>query len=366
MLLGIGLVALTALPAAGCCASNARDRARPRVINLYLGAPIPVHAGTRAELRSATCAGLSEVVEAPVAHRHAPRLARPTAVVPFARTALAGQGQWRPSGRPVSGLPAIYETASVPPGGGAPAGIAWMDTRLLRATLYSGSGSPGGLGWRYTAPIEPAQARTLVAAFNGGFYMSVSGGGYYSEGRLVAPLRAGAASLVIDASGYVNIGVWGSDVTMTPNVVSVRQNLVPLVAGGYPTPFAATSDWLAWGATCGAYSCSGTGIENQWRSGLGITANGALVYVAGPSLSPLQLAQILVRARAVRAMELDINPYWTVFATHAPSSPNAFASTRKRDGPVVDDGGPTGTVLRSVLVPRLRHDVGPLNKTGLP
>ncbi len=326
MLLGIGLVALTALPAqvaARPTLATGLDPASSTYISELQFQFTQAH-----ELNFAVqlARGYRKLWR-PQSHTATRRaLARPTAVVPFARTALAGQGQWRPSGRPVSGLPAIYETALVPPGGGAPAGIAWMDTRLLRATLYSGSGSPGGLGWRYTAPIEPAQARTLVAAFNGGFYMSVSGGGYYSEGRLVAPLRAGAASLVIDASGYVNIGAWGSDVTMTPNVVSVRQNLVPLVAGGYPTPFAATSDWLAWGATCGAYSCSGTGIENQWRSGLGITANGALVYVAGPSLSPLQLAQILVRARAVRAMELDINPYWTVFATYAPSSPNAFAS----------------------------------------
>ena len=54
-----------------------------------------------------------------------------------------------------------------PPGGTEPAGIAWMDTRPLTARLYSGSKSPGGGPYRYTAPIQPAQADTLVAAFNG-------------------------------------------------------------------------------------------------------------------------------------------------------------------------------------------------------
>ncbi len=73
-----------------------------------------------------------------------------------------------------------------------------------------------------------------------------------------------------------------------------------------------------WGATCGVSSCSGAGIENQWRSSVGVTANGALVYVAGPSLNPLQLAQLLVQAGVVRGMELDINPTWPVFAAYNP------------------------------------------------
>jgi hypothetical protein len=106
-----------------------------------------------------------------------------------------------------------------------------MDTRVLSARLYSGSKSPGGGPYRYTAPIAPAQARTLVAAFNGGFQLKDARGGYYTEGRMVAPLRPGAASLVISADGSVTVGAWGRDVTMTRNVVSVRQNLMPLVAG---------------------------------------------------------------------------------------------------------------------------------------
>jgi hypothetical protein len=67
------------------------------------------------------------------------------------------------------------------------------------------------------------------------------------------------------------------------------------------------------------------GIEHQWRSGLGITADGALVYAAGPALDPLQLAQLLVRAGAVRAMQLDIKPNWPVFVTYDPA-PGARAA----------------------------------------
>jgi hypothetical protein len=250
-------------------------------------------------------------------------LPSPADLVPFGPV-TAGQGTWRPAGRPVAenghSVRAVYETTLIPPGGAQPAGIAWLDAGLLAARLYSGSVSPGGGPYRYTAPIRPAQAATLVAAFNGGFKMNQARGGYYTEGRVIDPLRAGAASLVIYADGSVAIGAWGRDVTMTPQVVSVRQNLLPLVAGGRPTPRAASARWQAWGSTCGAASCGPTvpGIEHQWRSGLGITADGALVYVAGPALDPLQLAQLLVRAGAVRGMQLDINPAWPVFVTYDP------------------------------------------------
>ncbi|HVA06820.1 MAG TPA: hypothetical protein VNG12_08780 [Acidimicrobiales bacterium] len=241
---------------------------------------------------------------------------------------VPGEGVWTPAGRPVGGLPAVYETTLVPPGGAQPAGIAWMDTRLLSAQLYSGSVSPAGGPYSFTAPVQPAQAASLVAAFNGGFKMDVAGGGYFTEGRLIDPLVAGAASLVIYADGSVTVGAWGSDVTMTPNVVAVRQNLVPLVAGGQPTAQAASVNWQSWGATCGATSCASSvpGIEQQWRSGVGVTAEGALVYVTGPALDPLQLAQLLVGAGAVRGMQLDINPYWTVFVTYDPPVPGGLAA----------------------------------------
>ena len=49
---------------------------------------------------------------------------------------------------------------------------------------------------------------------------------------------------MIYANGSVDIGAWGRDVSMTSQVVSVRQNLVPLVAGGQPTP-AAAGNWHA-------------------------------------------------------------------------------------------------------------------------
>ena len=316
---GISLMVCLALLLAACSnGPQARGAARP-TSGARSGAP-----SGRAPSGSATTTSTAPAPARPVP------LAAPASVAPFPSSAgPVGQGTWTATGRPVDGTSAVYETTLVPPGGTQPAGVAWMDTHLLAAQLYSGSKSPGGGPYTFTAPIQPAQASGLVAAFNGGFMMNDAQGGYYTEGRTVVPLVVGAASLVIDANGSVTVGAWGTDVSMSPGVVAVRQNLVPLVSGGQPTALAAGAEWQSWGATCGATSCSSTvpGLEYQWRSGVGVTADGALVYSAGPNLSPIQLAQLLVRAGVVRGMELDINPNWPVFATYDPSPPNGLAAS---------------------------------------
>ena len=159
-----------------------------------------------------------------------------------------------------------------------------------------------------TAPISPSAARTLVAAFNGGFRYC-SGGGYYSEGRLVCPLAQGGASFVIYRNGDATVGAWGRDVSMSKQVIAVRQDVTLLVDGGQAVAGLNPYDTSVWGFTLG-------GIPNVWRAGVGVTANGALVYAYGPDMEVTQLAELLVRARTVRAMTLDINPDWTVFVTY--------------------------------------------------
>ena len=264
---------------------------------------------------------------AAVTHRRPPTafvpLRAPAPLAPFDPAAGPGQGRWHPAGRLVDGRRAVYETTLVVPPTGQEAGIAWMDPRLLRAQLYSGSEGPGGGPWKLTAPILPSAARSLVAAFNGGFRYC-SGGGYYSEGRLACPLGQGGASFVIYRNGDATVGAWGRDVSMSKQVIAVRQDVTLLVDGGQAVAGLNPYDNSVWGLTLG-------GIPNVWRAGLGVTANGALVYVYGPDMEVTQLADLLVRARAVRAMTLDINPDWTVFVTYkappgAPASPTNGSS----------------------------------------
>src|SRR5580704_5780535 len=251
-----------------------------------------------------------------------PRPTRPPSPIQaFAAPAIPGEGQWSSVGRPVGGIPAIYQTTLRPDAihTSYVVGVAWMDTKLLKATLYSGSQIPGGGPYSHTAPVQPGAADSLVAAFNAGFLMSGANGGYYTDGKAILPLRTGAASFVIYRNGTATVGQWGRDVTMSPSVVSVRQNLDLLVDGGQPVPGLNAADTTQWGNTLGS-------AIYVWRSGVGITADGALVYVGGPGLNITDLANILARAGAVRAMELDINTDWVNLATYDPRSPHDAAT----------------------------------------
>jgi hypothetical protein len=259
--------------------------------------------------------------EAPAAVSTGPaHLAPPAPMVPFASPVIAGEGQWSPAGRLVDGIPALYVTTLRPDAVHTSyvVGVAWMDTKLLKATLYSGSQIPGGGPYSHTAPIQPAAATSLVAAFNAGFLMPTANGGYYTDGKVVFPLRTGAASFVVYNNGTSTVGVWGRDVTMGPTVVSVRQNLDLLVDNGKPVSGLNASDTTQWGATLG-------NKVYVWRSGLGVTADGALVFVGGPGLNITDLADLLARAGAVRAMELDINTDWVNFSSYQPTTATGVA-----------------------------------------
>jgi hypothetical protein len=250
-----------------------------------------------------------------------PYLPTPTPIVPFASPAIAGEGQWSPVGRRVNGIPAIFETTLRPDRVHTSyvAGVAWMDTKLLRATLYSGSWIPGGGPYPNTAPVQPSAARTMVAAFNAGFLMNNANGGYYTNGKEQIPLRTGAASFVVYKNGTSNIISWPYGRNVPSDVASVRQNLDLLVQNGHQVSGLHANDTTKWGLTLG-------NAVYVWRSGLGVTANGALVYVGGPGLNITDLGNLLVRAGAVRAMELDINTDWVNFATYTPATPTGLAA----------------------------------------
>jgi len=158
--------------------------------------------------------------------------------------------------------------------------------------------------------VTPAKRGGLVAAFNSGFQLASSRGGWYLDGRAAVALSVGAASLVIYQDGSATVGVWGRDVTLTPSVDAVRQNLTLIVDHGAPVSNLGSNILVTWGLTLGH-------VVVTWRSALGVDAAGHLLYVAGPALDPATLAGALVAAGAVRAMELDINPEWVAFDTFA-------------------------------------------------
>ena len=173
----------------------------------------------------------------------------------------------------------------------------------VRYVLHDGSGDPGPVpGLRSGPAVTGAERSRLLAAFNGGFKLAAGVGGYLQEGRVLSPLRPGLASLVIDRSGQVRIGIWDRGVPVPGEAVySVRQNLPPLVLHGRPT--AAAADWGLWGATLG-------GGPDVARSAVGQDAAGHLIFAASMSAVPADLASALASHGARIAMELDINPEW--------------------------------------------------------
>lgn len=234
---------------------------------------------------------------------------------------LPGEGQWHTvvtSG----GRPAV-EVASLRPDDqhtSFVAAVMRIDPALVRGQLHPGTRDPGG-SWRTPTHLIGADFANIAAVFNGGFRLNdPSHNGYYSEGRTVAALVAGKASLVLYQDGHADVGAWGREVRMAPEVASVRQNLLPLVDDAEVNPTCATGGSKEWGSTVGQAAFI-------HRSGFGVTASGEEVYVGGPSLSVCTLGRILVAAGVVRGMELDINPNWVsgaYFHDRAGAAPSGF------------------------------------------
>jgi hypothetical protein len=177
-----------------------------------------------------------------------------------------------------------------------------FDQRLVELHLHAGSADPGGSGWRYGPVIGGAELGSLVGAFNGAFRLSTGSGGYESSGHVAAPLQAGLGSIVTYADGTTDVGTWHQGLPAPGQaVVSVRQNLSPLIDNGKP---ASNLDCLdCWGATLG-------GVDDPARAALGVTADRRLIWAAGEHVTVSDLASALLAARVVRAVELDINPEW--------------------------------------------------------
>jgi len=232
--------------------------------------------------------------------------------------------------------------------------VMWLSHASVRLSLhpgvpttYSRVSDPGPSShWTTPPALTPADRWQvgLAATFNGGFKITNGDahGGYWDSGyginahavvvkdpTGVRTLTTGAESLVIHTDGSWTIGTWNVQVHMTPAVRFVRQELLPLVDRSVINPLTSSpACQLHWGKTIGG-TCA------PWRSGLGITATGDLVYAAGHGLTPYQLAVVLRQAGAVRAMQLDINSQWlsamyysSAGAAHGtPATPHVLVST---------------------------------------
>jgi hypothetical protein len=268
-------------------------------------------AGARPEPGGRTRAGRP----GPGASKPPPGFAIPAAMSSPAGRPLPGEGQWR-SLYAVRGIPAIYATFLRPDRvhTSYAAGIVSMNPHLLRFELRPGTEDPGPGSYGGVHPLIPAGGRDgLAATFNGGFKIASAGGGFYLNGTSRGgPLRPGAASMVYYRGGGLTIGTWDHNgLVMSHDVVGVRQNLRPIVERGRIPPAVDQNVEASWGATLG-------GGYYVWRSGIGVTPGGRIIFAYGPALDVRTLAGLLARAGCTTAMELDINPDWTNFMYYEP------------------------------------------------
>jgi hypothetical protein len=229
----------------------------------------------------------------------------PAPLASLAGRALPGEGQWRVL-EMVKGEPAVFGTVLRDATYTSYVnGIVSMDQRLVSFQLHPGSEDPGGTGWGPEAQpwIPPGSRAGLLATFNGGFKLNSAEGGFYLNGRTSGSLTPRAASIVYYKNGTLKIGAWDQTVRMSSSVAGIRQNLRLIVDHGQVPVSVSQNVETSWGATLG-------GGYYVWRSGLGITRDGRVIFAYGPALDVQDLAQLLQRAGAVEGMQLDINPYW--------------------------------------------------------
>jgi phosphodiester glycosidase len=225
---------------------------------------------------------------------------------------LPGEGVWRRTGPLVDAGPAVLVTTFRPQldNPGVTAYVAWFDHSRTSLAYYPGALEPPTAAARGPMMVPRDQRWRLLAAFNSGFVYKQGLNGSTDNGRVNEPLHAGNATLIQYRDGPVAIVKWSGGSNAGSNVAFARQSLAPIVWNGRLNPALNTDpNSYEWGYTLGR-------VGLVWRTGLGIDRHGNLIFVAADKQTVITLAQILQRAGAVRAMELDINPEWHTLITY--------------------------------------------------
>ena len=243
-------------------------------------------------------------------HRPPIRRYRPPDIAPVIHPALPGEGVWHPTFSGGGSRPPVLIT-SFRPEPDYPqlvAGVAWIDHTRTNVMLYPGISEPAvTMPSRGPAEVPVMRRAGLVATFNSAFKLRDSGGGFGYDGHTYAPMKPNAATIVGYRDGRVDVISWHGGPVVPTDVLYARQNLPLIVNGGRPNPN--LSDGPEWGATVG-------NAIMVWRSAVGVDRKGNLIYAAANDQTVASLARLMIRAGAVRAMELDINTYWTSFITY--------------------------------------------------
>ncbi|HVO54179.1 MAG TPA: phosphodiester glycosidase family protein [Solirubrobacterales bacterium] len=238
-----------------------------------------------------------------------PHVYRPPPIEPLIHPALKGEGRWHAAEAHAGPRPPVLLTTfrSDPEYPQFVAGVAWIDHAVTRLDYVPGLVEPPEIAHRGSGEVPPKLRGRLLATFNGGFPLETSFAGLVYRGETIASMVDGVATLVEYRDGRLDVVDWHHGEEPSRHVWFAKQNLPPIIENGKLNPD--LSDGPEWGATV-------NNAVRVWRSGLGIDARGNLIYAAANYQTVGSLAEILKRAGAVRAMELDINEDWTSFITY--------------------------------------------------
>lgn len=182
-----------------------------------------------------------------------------------------------------------------------------INMQKLSIGLQAGTYYPGGPFKAYGKGYVPKKiqnSNSLLAVFNGGFQAKDGNYGLILGGKTFIPLIKNMPTIAIYNNGSTKIIDYTGQ-KIAKNIIALRQNGPYLIKNSQITQFV-ENDLDTWGRTT-------TNSIYTWRSGLGITKNGNVIYAVGPSLIPKTLALALKEAGAVNAIQLDINPFWVRF-----------------------------------------------------
>src|ERR1035437_1186817 len=187
--------------------------------------------------------------------------------------------------------------------------VVQINTKLLGIRSVSGTKEPGeslrnfGTG---VIPQDVLDSRNLVAAFNGGFLYNDGKYGMIVGDKVYAPLKVNTGTLVAYTDGSVKVLNYTGD-NLGKNIVFARQNGPLIIDDSQETTLSPKDDKTIRGTIYNGKKIIPNGTFT-YRSGIGITKTGNLLYAVGNNLSPASLEDALQMAGAVSAMQLDINP----------------------------------------------------------
>jgi Phosphodiester glycosidase len=239
-------------------------------------------------------------------------------------TKLAGEGEWTLVSLPqFQNRPLMAKTFVRPDPVRSYAIVALVQMNMHELHLHAVAGTqyPGGELGHHGPGVIPAQAvssNTLVAGFNGGFQYKDGHYGMAVGPTTYVPLQPGTGTLTINQDGTLTINRYNPTVAVSKPAEAIRQNGPLILDNAAVTSDAISGGYSVWGRTT-------TNSIYTWRSGVGLTKNGNLIYAVGPSLTAATLAEALRAGGAVQAMQLDINAFWVRFVTFTPTGPGTYS-----------------------------------------